>query len=146
MAITIEATYENGVLKPLSPLPLKEHEKVQVTVHSETSPLLQAYGIMGFTGSAELADYFALHPDFYFVAEDYQQGGKSEGKQRQKNQVNGDSALSPEPPGILHAVGAAESFHPGDHHAGGGQDGNHRGGEYQPRGVMLGGLKERQGH
>ena len=26
MAITIEALYEDGVLKPLQPLPLKEHE------------------------------------------------------------------------------------------------------------------------
>jgi len=32
MAITVEAVYENGVLKPTQPLPLKEHEKVRVTV------------------------------------------------------------------------------------------------------------------
>lgn len=44
MTITIEATYEGGVLKPLEPLPLKEHEKVRVSVHSERSPLLEAYG------------------------------------------------------------------------------------------------------
>ncbi len=30
MTITIEATYENGVLKPSQPLPLNEHEKVRV--------------------------------------------------------------------------------------------------------------------
>jgi predicted DNA-binding antitoxin AbrB/MazE fold protein len=66
MAITIEAVYENGFLKPAEPLPFQEHEKVRITVHSETSPLLQAYGIMGFTGSAELADYFALSPDLDF--------------------------------------------------------------------------------
>jgi predicted DNA-binding antitoxin AbrB/MazE fold protein len=28
MPITIEATYENGVLKPSQPLPLEEHETV----------------------------------------------------------------------------------------------------------------------
>ena len=33
MAITVEAVYENGVLKPAQPLPLQEHDKVQVTVH-----------------------------------------------------------------------------------------------------------------
>ena len=32
MAITVEAIYENGVLKPAEPLPFKEHEKVSVTV------------------------------------------------------------------------------------------------------------------
>lgn len=64
MTITIEATYENGVLKPSQPLPLKEHEKVRVSVHSDRSPLLEAYGIMGFKGTPEEADYFALHDDF----------------------------------------------------------------------------------
>ena len=32
MALTIEAVYENGVLKPMQPLPFKEHEKVTLTV------------------------------------------------------------------------------------------------------------------
>jgi predicted DNA-binding antitoxin AbrB/MazE fold protein len=47
MTITIDATYENAVLKPLQPLPLKEHETVRLSVHTERSPLLEAYGIMG---------------------------------------------------------------------------------------------------
>ena len=32
MSIVIDATYEDGVLKPDTPLPLAEHEKVRVTV------------------------------------------------------------------------------------------------------------------
>jgi predicted DNA-binding antitoxin AbrB/MazE fold protein len=32
MTITIDATYEDGVLKPSQPLPLREHEIVRVTV------------------------------------------------------------------------------------------------------------------
>ena len=32
MAITVEAVYEDGVLKPVQPLPLKEHERVSITV------------------------------------------------------------------------------------------------------------------
>jgi predicted DNA-binding antitoxin AbrB/MazE fold protein len=32
MSFVIEATYENGVLKLERPLPLKDHEKVRVTV------------------------------------------------------------------------------------------------------------------
>ncbi len=35
MSISIEAIYEAGVLKPLSPLPdLKEHEKVKLTLET----------------------------------------------------------------------------------------------------------------
>ena len=63
MALAIEAIYENGVLKTTQPLPLKEHERVQITIQATTSPLLKAYGIMEFTGTAEEADYFALSPD-----------------------------------------------------------------------------------
>jgi predicted DNA-binding antitoxin AbrB/MazE fold protein len=63
MAITVEAVYENGVLKPAQPLPFKEHEKVQITVHASVSKLADSYGIMGFQGTAEEADYFALDPE-----------------------------------------------------------------------------------
>ncbi len=63
MAIVVEATYENGVLKPERPLPLGERQKVQITIGTGTSPILEAYGIMGWTGSAELADHFARDPE-----------------------------------------------------------------------------------
>lgn len=63
MAITVEAVYENGVLKLSDPLPWKNGEHVSVTISSLDSPILQAYGIMGFKGTAEEAEYFALHPD-----------------------------------------------------------------------------------
>ena len=36
MALVVEAIYENGVLKLAQPLPLKEHEKVRVTIHTAT--------------------------------------------------------------------------------------------------------------
>lgn len=35
MTITVDATYEDGVLKPAQPLPLSEHEKVRVTVEPQ---------------------------------------------------------------------------------------------------------------
>jgi len=60
MPLTFQAIYENGVLKPAGPLPLQEHQKVQVTVQQHASPLLQAHGVMGFQGSREEADYFAM--------------------------------------------------------------------------------------
>jgi predicted DNA-binding antitoxin AbrB/MazE fold protein len=63
MAITIEAVYENGVLRPAQPLPWKDGERVRVAVTSLDSPLLKAYGIMGFSGTAAEAEYLALHSD-----------------------------------------------------------------------------------
>lgn len=62
MAIPVEATYENGVLKPAESLPLQEHEKVRRTIQPGDTPLLRAYGILGWTGSAAEADRFALDP------------------------------------------------------------------------------------
>jgi predicted DNA-binding antitoxin AbrB/MazE fold protein len=66
MPITIEAVYEDGVLKPVQPLPLREHEKVQITVNPVVSRARQTAGLMGWTGSAELADRFATDPELDF--------------------------------------------------------------------------------
>jgi predicted DNA-binding antitoxin AbrB/MazE fold protein len=66
MAITVDAIYENGILKLGQPLPLPEHEKVRVTVHTGVSRARQTAGLMGWTGSAELADRFALDPELDF--------------------------------------------------------------------------------
>lgn len=64
MPLTFEAVYENGVLKPAQPLPLREHEKVRITVEQSGSPLLAAYGIMGWTGDAETLERIALDAEF----------------------------------------------------------------------------------
>jgi hypothetical protein len=37
MTLTVAATYENGVLLPERALPLREHEKVEIVIHT-TSP------------------------------------------------------------------------------------------------------------
>ena len=63
MALTVEAIYENGVLKPARPLPLKEHEKVQLTVCRETSVAEQTYGLIGWTGDAATLERLALEPE-----------------------------------------------------------------------------------
>ena len=57
MPLTVEAIYENGVLKPVQPLPLKEHEKVRITVLHGPTVAEQTAGMMGFTGTPEQADY-----------------------------------------------------------------------------------------
>jgi predicted DNA-binding antitoxin AbrB/MazE fold protein len=66
MTMTVEAIYENGMLKLAQPLPLKEHEKVRVTVQQGSSLAEQTAGMMGWTGSAELAEYFAIDPELDF--------------------------------------------------------------------------------
>ncbi|MGC8640803.1 MAG: antitoxin family protein [Isosphaeraceae bacterium] len=60
MAITVEAIYENGVLKPAQPLPLQEHEKVQITIKPAMSHVRRSAGLMRWTGSQEDADFIAL--------------------------------------------------------------------------------------
>jgi predicted DNA-binding antitoxin AbrB/MazE fold protein len=62
MVITIEALYENGVLKPTEPLPFKEREIVKITVKT-ASRVRQSAGLMGWKGSQEDADFVALSPE-----------------------------------------------------------------------------------
>jgi predicted DNA-binding antitoxin AbrB/MazE fold protein len=38
MAVTVEAIYENGVLRPTEPLGFREHEKVRITVQQTVAP------------------------------------------------------------------------------------------------------------
>ena len=64
MAITVEAVYENGVLKPSEPLPWRNGERVRVEISSLESPLLKAYGIIGWTGSHEDLERLAMDPEF----------------------------------------------------------------------------------
>jgi len=56
MTLTVEAVYENGVLKLTQPLPLREHEKVQVTVLSQPSEAQRTYGMLGWKGTGEVFD------------------------------------------------------------------------------------------
>jgi predicted DNA-binding antitoxin AbrB/MazE fold protein len=56
MTLTVEATYENGVLKPHQPLPLKEREQVQVTIRQAANVADQTYGIIGWSGDADTFD------------------------------------------------------------------------------------------
>lgn len=65
MAITVEAIYENGVLKPDTPLPLNEHDRVQIIVSpsqaarprptpEEAHEIVSlGYGLMGWKGTHE---------------------------------------------------------------------------------------------
>ncbi|HXG10595.1 MAG TPA: antitoxin family protein [Gemmataceae bacterium] len=66
MAITVEATYENGVLKPAQPLPLRERQRVRVSIQPATNWVEETYGICGWKGSAEEAERFATDPELDF--------------------------------------------------------------------------------
>jgi len=64
MTITVEATYENGILKPVGPLPFREHEKVSVTVRPAASLARQTAGMVPWTGDAETLEHIAKDPEF----------------------------------------------------------------------------------
>ncbi len=66
MAIVVEAIYENGVLRPAEPLPLGEHEKVLISVRPGLTWADRTAGLLGWTGSVELADRFASDPELDF--------------------------------------------------------------------------------
>ena len=67
MAITVEAVYENGVLRPTQPLPLildGRHIRVTLHIEAEADRVKAAYGLIGWTGDAETVRRVALDPDF----------------------------------------------------------------------------------
>jgi predicted DNA-binding antitoxin AbrB/MazE fold protein len=61
MAITIDATYENGMLKPAQPLPFSEHEKVRITIEAGQTWTDRTAGMLKWTGDNE---------DLHLIAED----------------------------------------------------------------------------
>ena len=63
MASVVEATYENGVLKPAQPLPQGEHEKVSVTVEPEVDWVDRTYGLLKWTGDPETLRRIAEDPE-----------------------------------------------------------------------------------
>jgi predicted DNA-binding antitoxin AbrB/MazE fold protein len=62
MQVEIEATYENGVLKPDRELPLQNGERVKLTVQKRVSAADRLYGMIQWKGSPEDLDYL-LGPD-----------------------------------------------------------------------------------
>jgi predicted DNA-binding antitoxin AbrB/MazE fold protein len=72
---SIDATYEHGVLKPVSPLPLKDHAKVRITVQEiELEPrptpdeavaaVRRTAGLLGKTGDIEILRRIAEDDEF----------------------------------------------------------------------------------
>jgi predicted DNA-binding antitoxin AbrB/MazE fold protein len=67
MALTVEAIYENGVLKPTQPLPLQDQARVRITLEIVEDPLARvrrSAGLIGWTGDPEVLRRVAQDPDF----------------------------------------------------------------------------------
>ena len=64
MALEVEATYEDGVLKLDKPLPLDEHERVTVHVQPHTSRSRKSAGSLKWTGDPETLREIAEAPEF----------------------------------------------------------------------------------
>jgi predicted DNA-binding antitoxin AbrB/MazE fold protein len=64
MTLTIEAVYENGVLKPTQPMPLKEHDRVQVTVQVNQSVAQESVGMLRWRGDWETLRQLADDDEF----------------------------------------------------------------------------------
>jgi predicted DNA-binding antitoxin AbrB/MazE fold protein len=63
MAITVEAIYANGVLKPAERLPLAEHQKVRLTIEPRSNWVQETAGILGWQGDPEELRRLALAPE-----------------------------------------------------------------------------------
>ena len=64
MTITIEAIYENGVLKPAQPLPLQDHEKVRITIEPDLTWGERTAGMLRWTGDPAVLRRIAEDDDF----------------------------------------------------------------------------------
>jgi predicted DNA-binding antitoxin AbrB/MazE fold protein len=66
MAITVEAIYDNGVLRLSESVPLPNQAKVRITIHTpaERNRVRAAYGLIGWKGDSETVQRIALDPEF----------------------------------------------------------------------------------
>jgi predicted DNA-binding antitoxin AbrB/MazE fold protein len=63
MSFEIEATFEEGVLKPLQALPLQSGEKVRVTIHTASSAAERFCGSLPWTRDPDELRQFLADPD-----------------------------------------------------------------------------------
>jgi predicted DNA-binding antitoxin AbrB/MazE fold protein len=65
MSITLDATYENGVLRPLQPLFLREGDRVRITVEECVDWVYRTRGIIPCSDAA-LIEWAAMDPELDF--------------------------------------------------------------------------------
>ena len=66
MTISVEATFENGVLKPAQPLPFAEHQKLTLTIQPAISRTQQSYGMLGWQGDPQIVREIAMDKDLEY--------------------------------------------------------------------------------
>jgi len=64
MTLTVQAIYENGMLRLTEPLPLKENEKVRVTIEAEGTLAQRTAGLLQWTGDPEVLRRVAEDDEF----------------------------------------------------------------------------------
>jgi predicted DNA-binding antitoxin AbrB/MazE fold protein len=64
MSLTVEAIYENGVLKPKDPLPLKEQERVRITVSTSSDWVRETAGMIKWAGDHDTLRRLAEDVEF----------------------------------------------------------------------------------
>jgi predicted DNA-binding antitoxin AbrB/MazE fold protein len=63
MALKVEAVYEDGVLKPERSLPLRERQRVIITVQEQTTQARITYGLIAWKGDPETLRRIAEDPE-----------------------------------------------------------------------------------
>jgi predicted DNA-binding antitoxin AbrB/MazE fold protein len=63
MAFEVEATYENGVLRPDQPLPLRDRERVTVAVKPRIDHVTESYGLIRGAIDLEALEYLSRSPE-----------------------------------------------------------------------------------
>lgn len=66
MSITVEATYEDGVLKPARPLPFKDQETVRITVDAAGGWARRTQGMLRWTGDVDTLNRLVLDSDLEY--------------------------------------------------------------------------------
>ena len=70
MTLTVDAIYEHGLLKPIQPLPLKNHERVRLSIETPTdvqqalAAVQRSYGLLAWTGDIETLRRIAEDDEF----------------------------------------------------------------------------------
>jgi predicted DNA-binding antitoxin AbrB/MazE fold protein len=70
MTLTVEAVYQNGILKPTQPLPLQENQRVRLCIQTPADvqkaldAVQRSYGLIPWTGDAETLRRIAEDDEF----------------------------------------------------------------------------------
>ena len=64
MSLTVDATYENGMLKPAVRLPLMERQKVRITIYTPLDVVRATAGMLKWKGDPETVERIALDAEF----------------------------------------------------------------------------------